>query len=99
MRVRMRPIAHGALAGTGLRVAFLMLALAGRLAIWGKVMGVRRAVSSAGRAPALHAGCRRFEAVTAHHLFVWSFKRLESWRQAFLLPAIERSDSQPSAVS
>jgi hypothetical protein len=26
-----------------------------------------RAVSSAGRAPALHAGCRRFESVTAHH--------------------------------
>ena len=25
-----------------------------------------RAVSSAGRAPALHAGCRRFESVTAH---------------------------------
>src|SRR4029079_8977360 len=26
-----------------------------------------RAVSSVGRAPALHAGCRRFESVTAHH--------------------------------
>ncbi len=25
------------------------------------------AVSSAGRAPALHAGCRRFDPVTAHH--------------------------------
>src|SRR5262249_62054897 len=25
-----------------------------------------RAVSSVGRAPALHAGCRRFESVTAH---------------------------------
>jgi hypothetical protein len=51
----------------GLRAAFLMLAPAGRLAIWGKVTRVRRAVSSAGRAPALHAGCRRFESVTAHH--------------------------------
>src|SRR4051812_21994806 len=28
--------------------------------------GSTRAVSSAGRAPALHAGCRRFEPVTAH---------------------------------
>src|SRR5213079_1717454 len=27
-----------------------------------------RAVSSAGRAPALHAGCRRFDPVTAHHI-------------------------------
>src|SRR6266700_4836634 len=26
-----------------------------------------RAVSSAGRAPRLHRGCRRFESVTAHH--------------------------------
>src|SRR5579884_2332130 len=28
--------------------------------------GRTRAVSSAGRAPALHAGCRRFDSVTAH---------------------------------
>ena len=39
-----------------------------------------RAVSSVGRAPALHAGCRRFESVTAHHrksklLFLFSFRR------------------------
>src|SRR5262249_11389776 len=34
----------------------LMLASAGRLAIWEEAMGVRRAVSSVGRAPALHAG-------------------------------------------
>src|SRR5262245_3008047 len=27
-----------------------------------------RAVSAGGRAPALHAGCQRFESVTAHHL-------------------------------
>src|SRR6185437_11601994 len=27
-----------------------------------------RAVSSVGRAPALHAGCRRFESVTAHQI-------------------------------
>jgi hypothetical protein len=29
-------------------------------------MRTARAVSSAGRAPALHAGCRRFDPVTAH---------------------------------
>src|SRR5262249_60508879 len=33
---------------------------AGAIWIW------QRAVSSVGRAPALHAGCRRFESVTAH---------------------------------
>src|SRR5689334_13380791 len=27
----------------------------------------RRAVSSVGRAPALHAGCQGFESLTAHH--------------------------------
>src|SRR5438270_8742221 len=44
----MCPIAYDAVrwACTGLRVAFLVLAPAGRLAIWGKVMRVRRAVSS-----------------------------------------------------
>ena len=31
------------------------------------IKGAVRAVSSVGRAPALHAGSRRFESVTAHH--------------------------------
>ena len=31
------------------------------------ILGGRWAVSSVGRAPALHAGCRRLESVTAHH--------------------------------
>src|SRR5258708_5733592 len=39
------------------------LALRGQAAIWVRF----RAISSAGRAPALHAGCRRFESVIAHH--------------------------------
>src|SRR3954463_13450675 len=33
---------------------------------WRRRMSCVRAVSSVGRAPALHAGCRRFESVTAH---------------------------------
>jgi hypothetical protein len=40
-----------------------MLASPGNQAI----LSAGRAVSSVGRAPALHAGCRRFESVTAHH--------------------------------
>lgn len=30
----------------------------------------RRAISSVGRAPALHAGCRQFEPVIAHHFVI-----------------------------
>jgi hypothetical protein len=44
------------------------------------------AVSSVGRAPSLHAGCRRFEPVTAHHQFpaCFSAKSFVSMRaQAF----------------
>jgi hypothetical protein len=37
-----------------------------------------RAVSSAGRAPALHAGGRRFEPCTAHHHFVGETRRPEA---------------------
>ena len=41
----------------------------------------RRAISSAGRAPALHAGCRRFEPVIAHQ---------PSLRSSARLPAVAR---------
>jgi hypothetical protein len=37
------------------------------MALASYIIATGRAVSSAGRAPALHAGCRRFEPVTAHH--------------------------------
>jgi hypothetical protein len=44
--------------------------------------GRERAVSSAGRAPALHAGCRRFESVTAHQFFqILSLESYESSRE------------------
>src|SRR3984957_4584789 len=37
-----------------------------RCSYWRSPVRMRGAVSSVGRAPALHAGCRRFEPVTAH---------------------------------
>src|SRR6185503_13276333 len=47
-----------------------------------------RAVSSAGRAPALHAGCRRFDPVTAHHA---------SPQEALCLGKLSRSERRAAA--
>jgi hypothetical protein len=43
--------------------------------------GSNRAISSVGRAPPLHGGCRRFESVIAHHQKTTKSKILKHWKQ------------------
>src|SRR5687767_6453899 len=44
------------------------------------------AVSSVGRAPALHAGCQGFESLTAHHPSLRKNQRSYGWRANLRLP-------------
>ena len=48
-----------------------------------------RAVSSVGRAPALHAGCHRFESCTAHHFVRCTAAKLNRWEAE---AALQRGD-------